>query len=107
MRHHLVIAELSSDSRDYKPRLDALNEWRAKLPEDWRALVIGPVPAVINQYAWVVLFLPDGSKEGWEDSDQGDAYREEFLSIMGGAVIATWGDDPEPSISEWPDPDED
>ncbi len=43
-------------------------------------LVIGPV-GQMNAYSFY-CFMPDGSKEGWDYSDQMDKYREEFIEIM-------------------------
>jgi hypothetical protein len=36
--------------------------------------VLGPSPALMNGYR-SILICPDGSKEGWADSEQGDARR--------------------------------
>jgi len=55
--------------------------FRQSLPEEWRPLVIGPVRSVINGYLHFV-FLPDGSKEGWGTSDQGDEYRQQFADLF-------------------------
>jgi hypothetical protein len=44
-------------------------------------LVIGPVESVTNGYRHYVL-LPDGSKEGWADSDTGDDIRERFIGLF-------------------------
>lgn len=74
-----------------------LMKFRDSLPEQWRALVVGPVESVINGYAWVA-FLTDGSKEGWQDSKLGARYRFEFQQLFGGLTVR-WGDDPEPSVT--------
>ena len=60
------------------PDIDA---FRDSLPEDWQRLVIGPVPSLVNDYLTFV-FLPDGSNEGWDTSDQGDEYRKQFLDLF-------------------------
>lgn len=60
------------------PDVDA---FRRSLPEDWQRLVVGPVKAVVNDYV-TFAFLPDGSKEGWTDSDLGDEYRRQFLALF-------------------------
>jgi len=31
---------------------------------------------------WTFMVVPDGSKEGWEDSDRGDKARDEFLDWL-------------------------
>lgn len=60
------------------PDIDA---FRDSLPEHWRPLGIGPVPSLVNDYVTFV-FLPDGSKEGWDTSDDGDAYRKQFIELF-------------------------
>ena len=39
------------------------------------------VASPINSY-WSFLVAPDGSKEGWGDSDKGDEQRKEFIAWM-------------------------
>lgn len=63
------------------------NQWpdveafRTGLPEAWQALVVGPIPSVVNSdTTWV--FAPDGSKSGWPDDEQGDRYREQFEALF-------------------------
>lgn len=43
--------------------------------------VIGPSAALINGYR-TMLVCPDGSKECWEESDQGDRRRADFRDWM-------------------------
>ena len=43
--------------------------------------VIGPSAALINGYR-TLLVCPDGSKEGWEESDHGDKSRADFRDWM-------------------------
>jgi hypothetical protein len=70
------------------------------LPEDWRRLVVGPVEALINGDAWLV-FLPDGSKEGWDLSKEGMEYRIRFQELFGGLIVR-WGDE-NPTVSREPE----
>jgi hypothetical protein len=100
-RHRAAIAAMPMPGTpEYDAAAKALEDFRASLPgDDWRALVIGPVRAVIESYPWVV-FLPDGSKEEWEESDLGDQLRARFQQIFPGAIVAEWGDDDEPSIHD-------
>lgn len=60
------------------PDIDAFRE---SLPEDFRQLVIGPVPTYFNGYV-SYAFLPDGSKEGWTPSDEGDDHRRRFAALF-------------------------
>jgi hypothetical protein len=84
------------------PDVDAFRE---TLPVKWRPLVIGPVQSVTNDY-WSCAFLPDGSKEGWRDSDLGDEYRRQFADLFSAgyedgsspfsvAMVRFGGDEPE------------
>jgi hypothetical protein len=80
MRHNAIIVFASSYvmEREGAPDVDA---FRRSLPEEWRRLVVGPVMTVVNgDYSFA--FLPDGSKEGWPDSDRGDEYRRQFLGLF-------------------------
>lgn len=61
-----------------------VREFVALLPDPWCAL-FAIVPAVVNGGSTVVMGS-DGSKEGWLESDNGDAHREAFL-----ALVATLG----------------
>jgi hypothetical protein len=55
--------------------------FRLSLPEPWRRLVIGPVITQLNGY-WNYAFLPDGSYEGWAESDLGEQYRQQFIDLF-------------------------
>ena len=102
--HRAVIAVMPPNmsgtyAERYHAKMAELSEFRASLPDDqWRALVIGPAPAVMNSFEWVI-FLPDGSKEWWDTSDAGDGYRDQFLAIFPDALIAAWGDEP-PTLTQ-------
>jgi hypothetical protein len=74
----LVTASDYMEGRDGWPDVDA---FRQSLPEEWRSLVIGPVRSITNGYL-SYAFLPDGSKEGWDTSDQGDEYRQRFAALF-------------------------
>jgi hypothetical protein len=43
--------------------------------------VIGPSAPLINDYS-TILICPDGSKEGWAESDAFDAKRQAFLKYL-------------------------
>jgi hypothetical protein len=47
------------------------------------AQVTTPTPSLLNATR-SFLVAPDGSKEGWEDSDEGDQRREEFVEWLRG-----------------------
>ena len=45
------------------------------------AVVIGPSTEAVNGYRTLTV-CPDGSKEGWKDSDDGDARRESIKAWL-------------------------
>lgn len=53
----------------------------AALAESSGAQVLGPSDAIMNGFRTVVV-CPDGSKEGWEDSDKGDEQREKLVNWL-------------------------
>ncbi len=75
--HDAVIVTTWRD-RSQWPDVEA---FRQNLPDDWRRLVIGPIPSVVNSdTTWV--FAPDGSKSGWDTDRQGDEYRAQFVALF-------------------------
>lgn len=84
MRHNAIVVTAAGYAMDGKlsdtprPNVEAFRE---SLPEEWQRLVIGPVKSVMNDYQ-SFAFLPDGSKEGWDASDQGDEYRQQFIDLF-------------------------
>jgi hypothetical protein len=82
-RHNAVIVTahgyvFRSQSGFPPPDVEA---FRQSLPEGWRPLVIGPVRSAFEDYVSFV-FLPDGSKEYWPESDDGDRYRQQFTDLF-------------------------
>jgi hypothetical protein len=67
---------------DFRPEgLPDIQAFRDTLPEHFRQLVVGPIPAPLNGYV-SYAFLPDGSKEGWGASDEADDYRSQFAALF-------------------------
>ncbi len=101
MRNEAIIATLWREE-DFK----TCRDFFARLPEWERSLCV-EVPARINGY--VTFFIaPDGSKEGWADSDRGDALRDEFKAVIadmhGWRVHVTVSDENDgPSVVEIPE----
>jgi len=96
LAHHAVLVHDWQSDNGNPERVEA---FRANLPEEWAALVVGPIETVVN-CAKVYAFLPDGSKEWWPDSDEGDRLRDEFVALFAGtyadvAVVRFGGDEPE------------
>lgn len=61
---------------------DMVDNFRAEMPEELRHLVVGPIPVVVNDGDSYFLFAPDGSKEGWDTSDEADDWREKFIDLF-------------------------
>ena len=111
MRHNTIIATVSGYVMrgGYEVPVPDVETFRQELPPEWRPLIVGPVESVTNGYV-TFAFMPDGSKEGWDTSDDGDLYRERFLQLFSWAyddgsspfdvlvVDARWGGD-EPGAS--------
>lgn len=56
-------------------------QWRASLEPEWQALIVGPIRHVIND-GWSIAMLPDGSKDGWADDEEGDRIRSELVEMF-------------------------
>jgi len=64
----------------FEKSFERIRLWIDRLPEETKRLfVLGPV--VTNGYQTVVL-IPDGSKEGWSESDDGDSLRAAFIEFI-------------------------
>lgn len=70
---------------DFRPGgLPDMDAFRESMPEEFRRLVIGPIDTAVNMTKCYV-FLPDGSKEGWATSYEGDEWREKFCALFNGS----------------------
>lgn len=78
IKHEVVYVITGTHRNGGLPDMDA---FRASLPEEFRQLVVGPVDSPVNGYIQYVL-LADGSKEGWDTSDEGDEIRDRFLALF-------------------------
>ena len=72
MRHHAIIVTSFDE--------DLINEVHARAKEIFPA-VSEIVPSGINGYASFFI-PPDGSKEGWSESDAGNERRELFIEYL-------------------------
>jgi hypothetical protein len=88
MAHHALIIHISEyawDDANGKKKFGItpkrFEKFRAKLPEQFQPLLVGPIRTAANG-DYVVAFLPDGSKEGWETSDEGDCIRAELAAMF-------------------------
>ena len=94
IKHEAVLATTWDDANVAELR-KKLAEWSQ---EDQARVLIGP--STMNGYVTVIL-VPDGSKEGWDESDKWDVLRAHFLSFLTAqhwqTLIVTYGDD-RPSV---------
>lgn len=60
-----------------KQSIDEATEWISQQPDDIRSLFV-VVPAAIDDYV-TILFAPDGSKVGWDESERCCAFRSAFI----------------------------
>ncbi|MER5312736.1 hypothetical protein ABT034_33745 [Streptomyces sp. NPDC002773] len=87
--HDAVIAV----THDCRPGgLPDIEAFRASLPEYLQPLVIGPIAAPLNGYV-SYAFLPDGSKKGWDASNEAEQYRRRFSDLFETYADGTGSDD--------------
>jgi hypothetical protein len=83
--HHAVIVTIPEyvhkPDDPHEALMPDIDGFRAALPDLWQPLLVGPIPDVIGGYI-TYIFAPDGSKEGWPDSDRGDEYRQRFADLF-------------------------
>jgi hypothetical protein len=81
-----------------REKVDELRAWAAAIDPQFRDLV-AISDGVVNEYTFA-CFLPDGSKEGWDTSDEADKLRAEFVDKFAadGVTIDFGGDDDSLSI---------
>jgi hypothetical protein len=80
MRHDSVLVVVEDYILD-RPEMPDVEAFKRTVPEPYRSLIVGPIPAAVNAYV-TYAFLPDGSKEGWPESDDGDRYRDRFVELF-------------------------
>jgi hypothetical protein len=80
IKHDAVIVTVAGFIVD-DPRMPDVDAFRSCLPEEFRQLLVGPIPSVVNGDV-TYFFAPDGSKEGWRPSNEGDHWRSEFIDLF-------------------------
>lgn len=81
IRHKAIVAA----TQDFSAigRGDATGDverFREEMPEEYRKYLVGPVKGINAYDFW--CFLPDGSKEGWDYSNEVQEWRERFASLL-------------------------
>lgn len=69
IRHHAIIVTTYDEH---------IKKAFAKAKAIFGSRCSGIIPSPMNDYESIFI-APDGSKEGWADSDQGDVDRDEFV----------------------------
>lgn len=77
-QHHVVVATTSNEGW-----VKDLKDWISKQPPDLRTLCTSPFPSLVNGY-WTVIMIPDGSNEGWPQSEAGNYLRSRFIDQLKG-----------------------
>lgn len=96
IRHELtVITGLvgTDDHYDFTRQMEAL---RREMPPEFQRLLVGPIESTINGdlFAFLVLMAPDGSKEGWDTSKEGERWRRRLVELSPFRHLSVrWGDD--------------
>ena len=75
INHNAVVATTWNENEVLR-----IKEWVKSLDEKTQAAFLFG-PRVVNGYATVIL-VPDGSKEGWDESTKGDVLRSRFTSKL-------------------------
>jgi hypothetical protein len=79
--HHTLIVTAEGPIADQLGLIAAAGAFKQDLPDDWARLIVGPVRSLKEDYVtWT--FLPDGSKEGWPESDAGGRFRQQFADLF-------------------------
>ena len=56
-------------------------EWVNTLPHNGHLLFVQSPKTIVNGYHTTIM-IPDGSKEAWPESDQGDDFRKQFIERL-------------------------
>ncbi len=75
VNHNAIVVTTWSDDR-----ANELQSWISQQSERDQELIVRVGSWVNGQHSFFVA--PDGSKEGWEDSDEGDALRDRIVERL-------------------------
>lgn len=78
--HEAVIVTLADYvlEREFMPDVE---QFRAAIPDEFRHLLVGPIPSVANGDV-TYFFAPDGGKLGWGTEQEGSRLRREFADLF-------------------------
>lgn len=63
-----------------KEEVVRIKEWVNRIDDFWKGLFLFGDEKV--NWKTTVVMVPDGSKEGWKESDTGDRVRDDFISTL-------------------------
>ena len=80
IRHHAIVVTSWDKKLVEKARRKAMRIFNVKSPYgNIPKLVSTIITSPVNGY-YSIFIAPDGSKEGWEESDNGDVNRDNFIN---------------------------
>ncbi len=81
MRHHVIVITANDEKLIQKARNEAKKIFQPTEIDNFKALVSSSVEGCVNDY-YTFCVGPDGSKDGWGPSDDGDRYRNELIDWL-------------------------
>jgi hypothetical protein len=89
IRHDAIVATTEDFSVIGKGNATAtVEQFLETIPAEYRKFLVGPVRGMNGTDFW--CFLPDGSKEGWEYSDEAGEWRERFVALLAGTCAVEY-----------------
>jgi hypothetical protein len=83
IQHNAILATAWSEECFLSAR-----DWIGTLDEGERQMFFS-MHSPVNSF-WTVVLTPDGSKEGWPESEQGDALRDAFIAFLSTSDTGCW-----------------
>lgn len=65
----------------FESKRKKINAFRNTLSDQWAPLIVGPFDGNSNDYQ-TMMFLPDGSKQGWRTQMAGHQLRDLFTNLF-------------------------
>lgn len=82
MRHHAIVVTSYDEDRIVRAHEEAHALFDAEDYAGRQVAQVGPLTDASVNCFQSFLVAPDGSKEGWDESDRGDAAREAFVAWL-------------------------
>ena len=65
-----------------------ISAFRDDMPEEYRQYLVGPFDTINGYETW--CFLPDGSKEGWDTSNEVQEWRKKLAALCDEIGVTGW-----------------